>query len=164
MFETKKAEIYMSELNDLFNTFNSSKIYLMQKVCLHLEVDNSPHGTTEYIYYYIEEEMEGFLYLIDAIEFKREIEYFLDIILDLTFNKYDVEKWKHARIYEKLKIELLNNDEAGGEEIDNEQVIIYENIIKEFNIVYDYRFDNLFSYYTKYVNKIFNEFKYKKQK
>ena len=82
----------------------------------------------------------------------------------MTFNKYDIEKWKNARIYEKLKIELLNNDEAGGEEIDNEQVIIYENIIKEFNIVYDYRFDNLFSYYTKYVNKIFNEFKYKKTK
>ena len=43
-------------------------------------------------------------------------------------------------------------------------MIICENIIKEFNIVYDYRFDNLFSYYTKYVNKFFNEFKYKKTK
>ena len=75
-----------------------------------------------------------------------------------------LKKWKHARIYEKLKIELLNNDEAGGEEIDNEQVIICENIIKDFNIVYDYHFDDLFSYYRKYVNKIFNEFKYKKQK
>jgi hypothetical protein len=160
----EKAEMYINELNGLFNTFNNSKISLMQKLCSHLEVDISPYGTTEDIYCYIEYEMEGFLYKSDVIEFKREIEYFLDIILDLTFNKYDVEKWKHARIYEKLKIELLNNDEAGGEEIDNEQVIIYENIIKEFNIVYDYRFDNLFSYYTKYVNKIFNEFKYKKTK
>ena len=37
------------------------------------------------------------------IEFKREIEYFLDIILDLTFNKYDTEKWKESRQYEKNK-------------------------------------------------------------
>ena len=41
---------------------------------------------------------------------------------------------------------------------------LYENIIKDFNIVYDYQFDNLFSYHTKYVNEIFNEFKYKKTK
>ena len=88
----------------------------------------------------------------------------LNNTLDLTFNKYDIEKWKHARIYEKLKIELLNNDEAGGEEIDNEQVTLSENIIKDFNIVYDNQFVDLFSYYTKYVNKIFNEFKYKKTK
>ena len=134
----------------------------MQKLCSHLEVDNSPYGTTEDIYYYIEDEMEGFSYKSDVIEFRREIEYFLDIILGLTFNKYDIEKWKNARIYEKLKIELLNNDEAGGLELNNEQVIIRENIIKDFNIVYDYIFDNLFSFYTKYVNKIFNEFKYKK--
>ena len=48
--------------------------------------------------------------------------------------------------------------------MNNEPVIIYENIIKDFNIVYDYHFDDLFSYYRKYVNKIFNEFKYKKTK
>ena len=89
---------------------------------------------------------------------------FLDSILDLTFNKYDIEKWSHARIYENFKIELLNNDETGGLELNNEPVIIYENIIKDFNIVYDYHFDDLFSYYRKYVNKIFNEFKYKKQR
>ena len=47
---------------------------------------------------------------------------FLDRILDLTFNKYDIEKWKDARKYEKLKVELLSNDEAGGLELDNEQV------------------------------------------
>ena len=88
--------------------------------------------------------MEGFLYKSDVIEFKREIEYFLDIILDLTFNKYDIEKWKNARIYEKLKIELLNNDEAGGLELNNEQVIICENIIKCFNIVYDHQLDIFF--------------------
>ena len=100
----EKAEMYINELNGLFNTFNNSKIYLMQKLCSDLEVSNSPCGTTEDIYYYIEEEMEEFLYKSDVIEFKREIEYFSDIILDLTFNKYDIEKWKHARIYEKLKI------------------------------------------------------------
>ena len=50
----------MSELNDIFNTFSSSKISLMQKVCSHLGVDNSPYGTTEDIYCYIEDEMEGF--------------------------------------------------------------------------------------------------------
>ena len=98
------------------------------------------------------------------IEFKREIEYFLDIILDLTFNKYDIEKRKHARIYEKFKIDLLNNDETCGLELNNEPVIIYANIIKDFNIVYNYQFDDLFSYYRKYVNKFFNEFKYKKTK
>ena len=49
-------------------------------------------------------------------------------------------------------------------ELNNEQVIIYENIINDFNVVYDYQFDVLFYYYTKYVNKLFNEFKYKKQK
>ena len=59
MFDTKKAEMCMSELNDLFNTFNSSKIYLMQKLCSHLEVDNSPCGITEDIFCYIEDEMEG---------------------------------------------------------------------------------------------------------
>ena len=91
----------MSELNDLFNTFNSSKIYLMQKLCSHLEVGNSPYGTTEDIYYYIEDEMEGFLYKSDVIEFKREIEYFSDIILDLTINKYDTEKWNESRQCEK---------------------------------------------------------------
>ena len=64
----------------------------------------------------------------------------------------------------KIKIELLNNDETGGLELNNEPVIIYENIIKDFNIVYDYHFDDIFSYYRKYVNKIFNEFKYKKTK
>ena len=101
----------------------------MQKVCSHLEVDNSPYGTTEDIYCYIEDEMEGFLYKSDVIEFKREIEYFLDIILDLTFNKYDIEKWKDARTYEKLKVELLNNDEAGGLELNNEQVIILSKIL-----------------------------------
>ena len=73
-------------------------------------------------------------------------------------------KWKHARIYEKFKIELLNNDETGGLELNSEPVIIYENIIKDFNIVYDYQFDNLLSYYTKYINKFFNEFEYKKTK
>ena len=41
--------------------------------------------------------MKGFLYKSDVIEFKREIEYFLDIILDLTFNKYDIEKWNESR-------------------------------------------------------------------
>ena len=41
-----------------------------------LHVDNSPYGTTENIYCYIEDEMEGFLYKSDVIEFKREIEYF----------------------------------------------------------------------------------------
>ena len=69
---------------------------------------------------------------------------FLDIILDLTFNKYDIEKWKDARIYENFKIELLKNDETGGLELNNELVIIYENIIKDFNIVYNYHFDDLF--------------------
>ena len=88
----------MSEWNDLFNTFNSSKISLMQKLCSHLEIGNSPYGTTEDIYCYIEDEMEGFLYKSDVIEFKREIEYFLDIILDLTFNIYDIEKWKNGRM------------------------------------------------------------------
>ena len=78
----------------------------MKKVCSHLEVDNSPYGTTEDIYCYIEDEMEGFLYKSDAIEFKREIEYFIDIILDLTFNKYDTEKWNESRQYEKIKREL----------------------------------------------------------
>ena len=73
----------------------------MQKLCSHLEVDNHPHGTAKEICYYIEDEMEVFLYKSDVIEFKREIEYFLEIILDLTCNKYDIEKWKHARIYEK---------------------------------------------------------------
>ena len=101
----------------------------MQELCSHLEVDNSPYGTTEYSYYYIEEEMKGFLYKSDVIEFKREIEYFLDIILDLTFNKYYIEKWKDARIYEKIKVELLNNDEAGGLELNNEQVIILSKIL-----------------------------------
>ena len=48
--------------------------------------------------------------------------------------------------------------------MNNEPVIIYENIIKDFNIVHDYHFDDLFSYCRKYVNKIFNEFKYKKTK
>ena len=57
MFATKKAEIYMSELNDLFNTFKNSKISLMQKLCSHLEVDISPYGTTEDIYCYIEYEI-----------------------------------------------------------------------------------------------------------
>ena len=42
----EKAEMYNNELNGLFNTFNSSKISLMQKVYSHLEVDNSPYGTT----------------------------------------------------------------------------------------------------------------------
>ena len=85
----------------------------------------------------------------------------LNNTLDLTFNKYDVNKWKHARIYEKLKIDLLNNVETGGLEMNNEQVIIYENIIEDFNIVYDYQFDDLLSSYTKCVNNFFNEFKYK---
>ena len=49
------------------------------------------------------------------IELKREIECFLDIILDLTFNKYDTEKWKELQQYEKIKMELLSNNEAGGE-------------------------------------------------
>ena len=93
----------MSELNDLFNTFNSSKISLMQKLCSHLEVGNSPYGTTEYIYYYID--MEGFLYKSDVNEFKLEIEYVLHITLDLTFNKYDTEKWNESRHYEKNKNE-----------------------------------------------------------
>ena len=66
----------MSELNDLFNTFSSSKISLMQKVCSHLEVDNSPYGTTEYIYCYIKDEMEGFLYKSDVFELKQEIDFF----------------------------------------------------------------------------------------
>ena len=44
----------MCELNDLFNTFNSSKISLMQKLCSQLDVGNPPYGTTEDIYYYIE--------------------------------------------------------------------------------------------------------------
>ena len=44
----------MSEFNDLFIIFNSSKISLMQKLCSHLDVDNSPYGTTEDIYYYID--------------------------------------------------------------------------------------------------------------
>ena len=51
--------MYMSELNVLFDTFNNSKISLMQKLCSHLEVGNSPYGTTEDIYYYIKEKMEG---------------------------------------------------------------------------------------------------------
>ena len=42
MFNTEKAEMYMSELNDLFNTFNNSKISLMQKLSSHLEVGDSP--------------------------------------------------------------------------------------------------------------------------
>ena len=57
----EKAEMYINELNGLFNTFNNSKIYLMQKLCSQLDVDNSPYGATEDIYYYIEDEMEGFL-------------------------------------------------------------------------------------------------------
>ena len=76
MFDTEKAEMYMSELNDLFNTFNSSKIYIMQKLCSYLEVDNSPYGTTEDIYCYIKDEMEGFLYKSDVFELKQEIEFF----------------------------------------------------------------------------------------
>ena len=36
------------------------KVSLMQKLCSHLEVGNSPCGTTEYIYYYIEDEMKDF--------------------------------------------------------------------------------------------------------
>ena len=63
----------------------------MQKLCSHLEVDISPYGTTEDICCCIEDEMEGFLYKSDVIEFKREIEYFLGIILDLTINKYEFE-------------------------------------------------------------------------
>ena len=59
---------------------------------------------------------------------------FLDIILDLTFNKYDTEKWNESRKYEKIKMELLSNNEAGGEEIDNEQVLIYENLIRSINL------------------------------
>ena len=81
MFDSKKAEMYTSELNALFNTFIFSKIYLMQKLCSHLDVDKSPYRTTEDIYCYLEDEMEGFLYKSDVIEFKREIEYFLDITL-----------------------------------------------------------------------------------
>ena len=38
------------------------------------------------------------------IEFKREIEYFLDIILDLTFNEYDTARWNESRQYEKIKM------------------------------------------------------------
>ena len=56
----EKAEMYINELNGLFNTFNNSKISLMQKLCSHLQVGNSPYGTTEDIYCYIEDEMEGF--------------------------------------------------------------------------------------------------------
>ena len=157
MFDTKKAEMYMSELNDLFNTFNSSKISLMQKVCSHLEVDNSTYETIEDIYCYIEDEMEGFLYESDVIEFKREIEYFLDIILYLTFNKYDTEKWNKSRQHEKIKMELLSNNEAGGEEIDNEQVTIYRNSIRTINLRCKFKFDIRFSYYEKYVNKKISE-------
>ena len=55
---------------------------------------------------------------------------FLDIILDLTFNKYDNDKWNESRQYEKIKMKLLSNNEAISEEIDNEQVTIYENPIE----------------------------------
>ena len=89
---------------------------------------------------------------------------FLDIILDLTFNKYDTEKWNESRQYEKIKMELLSNNEVGGEEMDNEQVLIYENLIRSINLRNNFKFDNLFYYSTKYVNKIFDEFKYKKTK
>ena len=69
----EKAEMYINELNGLFNTFNNSKIYLMQKLCSHLDVDISPYGTTEDIYCYVEDEMEGSVYKSYVIEFKREI-------------------------------------------------------------------------------------------
>ena len=72
----EKAEMYINELNGLFNTFNNSKISLMQKLCSHLEVGNSPYGTREDIYCYIEDEMEVFLYKRDVIEFRREIDFF----------------------------------------------------------------------------------------
>ena len=62
----------------------------------------------------------------------------------------------------KIEMEILSNNEACGEEIDNEQVLIYGNLIRSVNLRNNFKFDNLFSYYTKYVNKIFNEFKYKK--
>ena len=61
-------------------------------------------------------------------------------------------------------MELLSNIEAGGEEIDNEQVMIYDNLIRYINFRNNFKFDNLFYYYTKYVNKFFSEFKYKKTK
>ena len=48
----------------------------MQKVCSHLEVDNSPYGTTEDIYCYIKDETEGVLYKSDVFELKQEIEFF----------------------------------------------------------------------------------------
>ena len=63
----------------------------------------------------------------------------------------------------KIKMERLSNNEAGGEEIDHEQVMIYENLIRSINLRHNFKFDNFF-YYTKYVNKIFNEFKYKRRK
>ena len=67
----------------------------------------------------------------------------------MTFNKYDTEKWNESRQYEKIKMELLSNNEADGEEIDNEQVTIYENSIRTINLRYNFKFDNLFYYYTK---------------
>ena len=48
--------------------------------------------------------------------------------------------------------------------MNNQQVIVCENIIKYFNIGYDYHFDDLFPYYKKYFNNTFNEFKYKTTK
>ena len=41
-------------------------------------------------------------------------------------------------------MELLSNNEAGGEEIDNEQVLIYENLIRSINLRNNFKFDNLF--------------------
>ena len=51
-------------------------------------------------------------------------------------------------------MEFLSNNEAGGEEIDNEQVLIYENLIRTINFRNNFKYDNLFSYYTKYGNNI----------
>ena len=41
-------------------------------------------------------------------------------------------------------MELLSNNEAGGEEIDNEQVMIYENLIRSIKLRNNFKFDNFF--------------------
>ena len=69
----EKAEMYINELNGLFNTFNNSKISLMQKLCSHLEVGISPYGTTEDIYCYIEYEIIINMYM-NIFEFEKEKE------------------------------------------------------------------------------------------